>query len=158
MTSTPQRPNVRTEDRVVDDEGPEAAGRDTSGSTDLRIDDAAGQAAAAGQAGAAGQTAAAAHTDAAPQTDAELLTGRQREEFEARWRDVQTGFVDEPRGAVDRADALVGDVVEAVTAGFSARRSELEQRWAAEGEEAATEDLRQALRAYRDFFDRLLKI
>lgn len=137
MTSTPQGRDVRTDDlRVVDDEGPQAAaGRDATGSTDLRIDDAG-----------------------TAQTDAELLTGRQRDEFEARWRDVQTGFVDEPRGAVDRADALVGDVVEAVTAGFSARRSELEQRWAAEGEEAATENLRQALRAYREFFDRLLKI
>lgn len=92
------------------------------------------------------------------QADVELLTGDQRAAFEARWRDVQTGFVDEPRGAVDQADALVGEVVDAVTAGFSARRSQLEQRWSDEGEEAATENLRQALRAYREFFDRLLKI
>jgi hypothetical protein len=142
MTATPQGPDVRTDDlRVVDDEGRQTAGRDASGSADLRVDD-----------GAAAQTGAAAGTDT------ELLTGRQRDEFEARWRDVQTGFVDEPRGAVDRADTLVGEVVDAVTAGFSARRSQLEQRWAAEGEEAATESLRQALRAYREFFDRLLKI
>lgn len=155
MTSTPQGRDVRTDDlRVVDDEGPQAAaGRDATGSTDLRIDDAG-----TAQTGATRQAGAAAQADTVAQTDAELLTGRQRDEFEARWRDVQTGFVDEPRGAVDRADALVGDVVEAVTAGFSARRSELEQRWAAEGEEAATENLRQALRAYREFFDRLLKI
>lgn len=141
MSTTPQGRDVRPDDlRVVDDEAPEdtpesAAGRATSGSTDLRIEDAATQG-----------------------NDAELLTGKQRSDFEARWRDVQTAFVDEPQGAVDRADALVGEVVDAVTAGFSARRSQLEQRWAAEGEEAATENLRQALRAYREFFDRLLKI
>ncbi|HEX7105504.1 MAG TPA: hypothetical protein VF218_06025 [Acidothermaceae bacterium] len=149
MTATPQGPDVRTDDlRVVDDEGRETAtGRDAGGTADLRV-----------EGGAAAQTDAATRTDTAARSDTELLTGRQRDEFEARWRDVQTGFVDEPRGAVDRADTLVGEVVDAVTAGFSARRSQLEQRWAAEGEEAATENLRQALRAYREFFDRLLKI
>lgn len=143
MSMTPQDPDVRTDDlRVVDDEGPaSAAGRSASGSTDLRIEDDPTQ----------GDTAT-------QVSDTELLTGQQRSDFESRWRDVQTAFVDEPRGAVDRADALVGEVVEAVTAGFAARRSQLEQRWSAEGEEAATEDLRQALRAYREFFDRLLKI
>lgn len=137
MSMTPQGPDIRTDDlRVVGDETPEAAaGRAASGSTDLRIED-----------------------GAATQTDVGLLTRQQRDEFEARWRDVQTAFVDEPQGAVDRADTLVGEVVDAVTAGFAARRSQLEQRWAAEGEEAATENLRQSLRAYREFFDRLLKI
>jgi len=141
MSMTPQDPGVRTDDLQVVHEGPaesaSAAGRDPGrdpGRTDLRIE------------------------DASTQGDTELLAAQQRSDFEARWRDVQTAFVDEPRGAVDRADGLVGEVVEAVAAGFSARRSQLEQRWSAEGEEAATEDLRQALRAYREFFDRLLKI
>ncbi len=156
MTATPQGPGIRADElRVVDEEESEfAAGRAASGSSDLRIEDATDAGAAGG--GTPGETGTPEETGTPGET--ELLTGEQRAEFVARWRDVQTGFVDEPRGAVDRADALVGDVVDAVTAGFSARRSQLDQRWAAEGGETATENLRQALRAYREFFDRLLKI
>ena len=75
----------------------------------------------------------------------------------SRWDDVQATFVDDPRDCVERADALVSDVVERLTNGFTEARSRLEAQWA-RGEEASTEDLRLALKRYREFFQRLLAV
>jgi hypothetical protein len=75
--------------------------------------------------------------------------------FRARWDQVQTSFVDEPRQAVEQADSLVANVVKRIAEQFSAERATLEQQWA-QGDNVSTEDLRQALRRYRSFFDRLL--
>ncbi|WP_029116338.1 hypothetical protein [Mycobacterium sp. URHB0044] len=74
-----------------------------------------------------------------------------------RWDDVQACFVDDPRECVQRADALVADVVDMLVAGFTDARSRLEEQWA-RGEEASTEDLRIALKRYRAFFQRLLTV
>jgi hypothetical protein len=75
--------------------------------------------------------------------------------FRARWDQVQTSFVDEPRQAVEQADSLVANVVKRIAEQFSAERTTLEGQWA-QGDNVSTEDLRQALRRYRSFFDRLL--
>jgi hypothetical protein len=75
----------------------------------------------------------------------------------ARWDNVQATFVDDPRECVHKADGLVSDVVEQLTAGFTHARSRLEEQWA-RGEEASTEDLRVALKQYREFFQRLLAV
>ena len=48
-------------------------------------------------------------------------------------------------------------VVEELTAGFSDARSRLEAQWA-RGEDASTEDLRLALKRFREFFQRLLSV
>lgn len=82
----------------------------------------------------------------------DLLSG-----LRSRWDDVQAGFVDDPRQCVQKADRLVSDVVDRLTAGFAQARSRLEQQWD-RGEEASTEDLRQALKRYREFFHRLLSM
>lgn len=75
----------------------------------------------------------------------------------SRWDDVQAAFVDDPRECVQKADRLVSDVVEQVTTGFADARSRLEEQWS-RGQEASTEDLRQALKRYREFFQRLLAV
>jgi hypothetical protein len=75
--------------------------------------------------------------------------------FRGRWDEIQASFVDEPRQSVEQADALVSDLVQRLTAGFSETRSGLESQWS-QGEEASTEDLRVALTRYRAFFNRLL--
>ncbi len=75
----------------------------------------------------------------------------------ARWTDVQAGFVDDPRKCVQMADGLVADVVQQLTNGFSDARSDLEEQWA-RGEDVSTEDLRQALKRYRQFFERMLAV
>ncbi|WP_443678422.1 hypothetical protein [Mycolicibacterium hodleri] len=77
--------------------------------------------------------------------------------FRARWDSVQASFVDDPKECVQKADGLVSDVVDQLTSSFSHARSRLEEQWA-RGEEASTEDLRIALKRYREFFDRLLAV
>jgi hypothetical protein len=75
----------------------------------------------------------------------------------ARWDSVQAAFVDDPKECVHKADGLVSDVVDQLTKSFAETRSRLEGHWA-RGEDASTEDLRLALKRYRDFFDRLLAV
>jgi hypothetical protein len=75
--------------------------------------------------------------------------------FESRWDAIQAGFVDEPRRSVAEADALVAEVIDEISAAFAGVRAALEEQWS-EGGEASTEDLRQAFRRYRSFFQRLL--
>jgi hypothetical protein len=76
-------------------------------------------------------------------------------EYRHRWDAIQAGFVDEPRRAVENADALVADVIQQFVRSFADERSQLETQWS-RGDQASTEDLRVALRRYRSFFDRLL--
>lgn len=76
-------------------------------------------------------------------------------ELRGRWSDVQSGFVDEPRKAVEEADKLVATVMKRLAEGFAGERSNLETQWA-RGGNVSTEDLRVALQRYRSFFDRLL--
>lgn len=77
--------------------------------------------------------------------------------FQGEWEAIQTGFVDEPRGAVQQADALVADLMQRLAATFAEERSNLEAQWD-QGDEVSTEDLRLALRHYRSFFARLLNV
>jgi hypothetical protein len=75
--------------------------------------------------------------------------------FRARWDGIQTSFVDEPRKAVEEADSLVANVVKRIAEQFANERAQLEKQWD-RGDEMNTEDLRQAFKRYRAFFDRLL--
>ncbi|HZP23254.1 MAG TPA: hypothetical protein VFB04_07395 [Terriglobales bacterium] len=76
-------------------------------------------------------------------------------DLRSRWSNVQTGFVDEPRRAVEEADKLVAAVMQRLAEGFANERATLEKAWD-RGDNISTEDLRVALRRYRSFFDRLL--
>jgi hypothetical protein len=86
-----------------------------------------------------------------------LFADGELSDLRSRWTEVQAAFVDDPRDCVHKADTLVADVVDKLTAGFSAARSGLEEQWD-RGEEVSTEDLRVALTRYRDFFERLLAV
>ena len=85
----------------------------------------------------------------------QLFPDNELNDFRARWDKAQIGFVDEPRAAVEQADSLVATVVKRIAEQFAAERAELEHQWD-RGDNVSTEDLRQALRRYRSFFDRLL--
>ena len=74
-----------------------------------------------------------------------------------RWTDIQAGFVDEPRRAVEQADALVADAIKRLAETFANERNQLEGQWD-RGSDVSTEDLRQALQRYRSFFSRLLSV
>jgi hypothetical protein len=93
------------------------------------------------------------------ETDSEtaLFGNVELDELRQRWDGVQAGFVDDPKHCVEQADGLVSDVVDQLSSGFADARSRLEQQWS-RGEQASTEDLRVALKRYREFFDRLLAV
>jgi hypothetical protein len=99
---------------------------------------------------------------AAPAAPAEegaapLFAAGDAERYRARWSEIQTGFVDDPRQAVEQADGLVAEVIQRLAEGFADERSKLEQQWS-RGEGVDTEGLRVGLRRYRSFFDRLLSV
>lgn len=77
------------------------------------------------------------------------------ERFRVEWLRIQTGFVDDPKDAVQGADHLLAEVLQSLADTFAARKHELEGQWHGESE-APTEDLRLALRRYRTFFNQLL--
>lgn len=84
-----------------------------------------------------------------------LLKNEESEHFRTLWNEIQSRFVDEPRSAVQQADALVSDVIEKITQMFASEHGSLEEQWK-EGKDVSTEDLRQALQHYRSFFNRLV--
>ena len=88
---------------------------------------------------------------------AALFAPEETESFRSEWSQIQIGFVDEPRQAVERADALVARLMKRLAEVFANERSELERQWD-RGDRISTEDLRVALTKYRSFFDRLLSI
>jgi hypothetical protein len=89
--------------------------------------------------------------------------------FQRRWDTIQAGFVDDPRRAVEDADALVAETMQRLAETFAEERRRLEQEFARQptagaGPDTAaqssdsTENLRIALRHYRSFFKRLLAV
>ncbi len=86
-----------------------------------------------------------------------LFAASEAESFRNRWHDVQGSFVDEPKTSVQKADELVASVIKRLTEVFAGEREKMEHSWA-QGGDPSTEDLRQALRRYRSFFDRLLSV
>ena len=86
-----------------------------------------------------------------------LFRDEESRQFRARWTDIQGAFVDSPRSAVERADALVAETMKRMAEMFSEERHKLEGQWD-RGDNVTTEDLRVALQRYRAFFDRLLNI
>lgn len=76
-----------------------------------------------------------------------------RDEIRERLNTAVNGFVDDPGKSVGEADALAGDVTEALIARVEARRAELRAAWE---DGADTERLRMALRDYRTFVDGVL--
>jgi hypothetical protein len=86
-----------------------------------------------------------------------LFSDETEQELRTHWHEIQTGFVDEPRRAVEQADELVARLMQQLAQSFSDQRNNLERQWD-QAEKISTEDLRLALRRYRSFFERLLSI
>ena len=85
-----------------------------------------------------------------------LASAGDQEPFVARWQEIQAGFVDEPRRAVQDADALVVDMMDRLARMLATEREQLESL--GETGKVSTEDLRQGLRRYRTLFERLLAV
>ena len=98
--------------------------------------------------------------DETRQADAQptpLFHADEVDELRNNWTDIQAGFVDEPRKAVEDADRLVALTMKRLAEMFAEEREGLERQWD-RGDQVSTEDLRLALRRYRSFFDRLLSV
>jgi hypothetical protein len=95
--------------------------------------------------------------EAATEHPTPLFLHEEAEDFRRRWMAVQTDFVDDPRASVQAADSLVAQTMKRLAEVFADERARLEGQWS-KGGEVGTEDLRQALRRYRSFFDRLLAV
>ena len=104
------------------------------------------------------------------------LTEAETDRFATAWREAQARFVDDPRGAVAEADRLVrqameasgypaGEVFEQNAADLSVEHPVVVEHYRAAHAlaqkdsrgEANTEDLRAALKHYRELFEDLLK-
>lgn len=79
------------------------------------------------------------------------------QELRRKWETVQGSFVDEPRRAVEEADALVAGAMKQLAEIFADERTTLERQWD-RGDDVSTEDLRIAMQRYRTFFERLLTV
>lgn len=90
-------------------------------------------------------------------TSSPLLPETETGELRRQWDAIQTGFVDEPRRAVEQADQLVAGAMKRLAEVFASERSQLEGQWD-RGDDVSTEDLRIALQRYRAFFGRLLSM
>ena len=101
--------------------------------------------------------AAGAPADVNAPHDTPLLASDVVGQLRNQWTDIQAGFVDEPRRAVERADGLVADAIKRLAETFANERAQLEGQWD-RGGDVSTEDLRQALQRYRSFFSRLLSV
>jgi len=93
----------------------------------------------------------------AEEQSAPLFPGGEATELRSRWDTIQVGFVDEPRQAVEQADALVAGAMKRMAEIFAQERARLEGQWD-RGDAVSTEDLRLALRRYRSFFGRVLSV
>ena len=106
---------------------------------------------------APGRVTAVAPTSTDDTLQMDLFPDEELAGYRTRWESIQTGFVDQPRAAVEQADALVSQVVARLTEVFTRERSTLEGQWT-KGDGVSTEDLRVALTRYRSFFHRLLSM
>ncbi|MGW0835490.1 hypothetical protein [Streptomyces prunicolor] len=89
-----------------------------------------------------------------------LLPHDESDKFSLRLQHAVTGFVDEPRSAVEEADHVLEEVAARFTEAVTKRRATLHGSWESKGSDGAenTEQLRLALRDYRELTERLLHI
>lgn len=91
---------------------------------------------------------------AVPAGAATLFDDATAQGFRDRWRDVQLRFVDDPRAATGEAQSLVDEAMQALSAALAEHKNKL-GGWQEAGS-TDTEQLRVAVREYRDFLDRVL--
>jgi len=147
---------ARTEDRAADSAPDAELDRERLQQQDDRtLEEASDRAPAPAAVGKPAATMAPDAGAAGATTAGPLLAADDAEGFRARWTDVQTGFVDAPRQAVERADELVAEVMQHLARTFTDERGRLEGHWD-RGDEVSTDELRTAFQRYRSFFERLL--
>ncbi|MFT9790532.1 hypothetical protein ACMZ5E_30460 [Streptomyces rhizosphaericola] len=103
-------------------------------------------------------TASPGRTESPGHSGRPLFAAEQREKFDARIHQAVAGFVENPRQAVQEADAAFDDVVAGLTEALAERSRLLRADRDGGKSEAGTEDLRIALQQYRDLTERLVRL
>ncbi|MBV7698441.1 hypothetical protein [Streptomyces sp. TRM70350] len=92
---------------------------------------------------------------------APLLPREETDKFELRLQQAVSSFVDGPRAAIEEADHVLEEIAARFTDAVTQRRRTLRRSWEATDEATPatsdTEQLRLALRDYRELADRLLR-
>ncbi|MEV6959527.1 hypothetical protein AB0M97_10040 [Streptomyces sp. NPDC051207] len=103
--------------------------------------------------------------DATAGTGGSLLPQDECDRLALRMQQAAAGFVDGPRDAVEEADHVLEDIVAHFTEAMTNRRRGLRSSWqpdgtttGSEGPAGDTEQLRLALKDYRDLAERLLRV
>ncbi|GAA3207179.1 hypothetical protein ACFO1B_19495 [Dactylosporangium siamense] len=78
------------------------------------------------------------------------------DEFRHRWHDVQTHFVEDPRGSVTEARQLVDEAVQSLADSVHNREEQLERAGARSSD--STEGMRDTVLQYHQLLDRLLTV
>ncbi|MBP8538479.1 hypothetical protein [Streptomyces sp. MK37H] len=88
-----------------------------------------------------------------------VLPTSEHDKLTQRLRYAVSGFVDSPRGAVEEADALLVEVAARLTDLLAERRATLRAAWHEDDAVSSeTEELRLAMRGYRNVLERLISI
>ncbi len=90
-----------------------------------------------------------------------LLPASDADQIRTRWHEVQAGFVDDPRTAVDEAAQLVSHASDRITSVLKDRLGVLDEGRStgkSAGDETATEQLRSLMQRYHVLLDRLLAV
>ncbi|MFD0314723.1 hypothetical protein [Streptomyces flavalbus] len=99
-------------------------------------------------------------TTGTPHPATPLLPHEESEQLSRRMQHAVTGFVDGPRSAVEEADHALEEIAARFADAVTQRRRTLRKSWQETDEDrtttADTEQLRLALRDYRELADRLL--
>ncbi|MFD3514039.1 hypothetical protein [Streptomyces sp. NPDC058657] len=141
------------DDRGMGGERGMSGERNTGGEQHLGGEHGAVRGAAAGGAGRAGHTSGAEHTGGT-----QLLPHGERDKLGLRLQQAVNQFVDEPRRAVEEADLVLEEAVRHLTDTLAEHRRTLRGGWEHQDRETETEDLRVALRKYREVTERLLQL
>ena len=123
----------------------------TPGADTARLDQPATGAHAAPTAAAPGSAGAGVGLDVA---GAAFITDA--DGYRASWVRIQSGFVDDPHGSVTEAAELITQITGSLVSAVQERERSLRAGW--DSGDADTEILRNALRDYRAFFERLTKV
>lgn len=74
-----------------------------------------------------------------------------------QWKSLQGKFVDDPRGSVFEARALLDDLIQRIVQSLTEQKDSLDRQWSS-APTASTEELRLCLQQYRALFTRLLPV
>ncbi|MFI9610544.1 hypothetical protein ACIHCM_02345 [Streptomyces sp. NPDC052023] len=90
-----------------------------------------------------------------------LLSGEETGKLELRMQQAVSSFVDGPRAAIEEADHVLEEIAARFTEAVTQRRRTLRRSWESTDEATTatsdTEQLRLALRDYRELAERLLR-